>query len=109
MQKYSEFINFPIYLYDSKEIEVPAKEEEASAKTKSDDEISDEGEIPVHEHTLTCQIIPTKLCTPGRHAPQSYLGCSRLLSEERDLVSLTPGQLIVGIDQKQKGGWLQDL
>lgn len=40
--KYSEFINFPIYLYASKEVDVPADE---AAETEADDsEVSDEDE-----------------------------------------------------------------
>lgn len=36
MEKYSEFINFPIYLLTDKEVEVPVEEEEADAKEDED-------------------------------------------------------------------------
>ena len=44
--KYSEFINFPIYLYSSKEVDVPVEEDEAEAAAESaagSDEVEDEG------------------------------------------------------------------
>ena len=46
--KYSEFINFPIYLYASKEIDVPADEEDDTEAdelevTDDDTEVEDEG------------------------------------------------------------------
>ncbi len=42
VEKYSEFINFPIYLYASKEVDVPADDE---AETEADEsEVSDEDE-----------------------------------------------------------------
>ena len=43
--KYSEFIDFPIYLYGSKEVDVEAPEEEedeAAADDTEEDDISDE-------------------------------------------------------------------
>ena len=54
MAKYSEFINFPIYLYGSKEVdkEVPADEEDApeddeadadKGKGSSEDDVEDAG------------------------------------------------------------------
>ncbi|KAK9808251.1 hypothetical protein WJX73_003622 [Symbiochloris irregularis] len=46
VSKYSEFIDFPIYLYASKEVDVPAGDEEeeepAEADESADDDISDE-------------------------------------------------------------------
>lgn len=50
VQKYSEFVNFPIYLYDSKQVDA-TEDEDAAAETEDDDaeadsqedEISDEG------------------------------------------------------------------
>ena len=44
--KYSEFINFPIYLYASKEIDVPADEE--------DDTEADESEVTDED---TCNLV----------------------------------------------------
>lgn len=50
VQKYSEFINFPIYLYDSKVVDVPVEEAEAEeeaedgADADASEEISDEGD-----------------------------------------------------------------
>ena len=47
--KYSEFINFPIYLYESKEVDVPVEEDEDAAETPgeagelSTEDIEDEG------------------------------------------------------------------
>ena len=47
--KYSEFINFPIYLYESKEVDVPVEEDEDAAETPgeagelSSEDIEDEG------------------------------------------------------------------
>ena len=43
--KYSEFINFPIYLYASHEVDEPAEEEEEEAAPAADDadEVEDEG------------------------------------------------------------------
>ena len=43
VKRYSEFINFPIYLYESKEIDVPVDDEEESTPISSGDEIEDEG------------------------------------------------------------------
>ena len=44
--KYSEFINFPIYLYDSKEIDVPVEDQEEEPESEASDsaDIEDEGE-----------------------------------------------------------------
>lgn len=47
--RYSQFINFPIYLYASKEVDVPADEEEdqEAADTEADvseDDVDDDGE-----------------------------------------------------------------
>lgn len=61
VQKYSEFINFPIHLYDSKQIDVEVEEEEEAAEaaddsgsTSEEDEISDEGQsfdlLWTHQH-----------------------------------------------------------
>jgi HSP90 family molecular chaperone len=57
VQKYSEFINFPISLYTSKEVDVPVEEEpeeeedkDENADPKKDDDVEDEG---VHLHYLT--------------------------------------------------------
>lgn len=47
--KYSEFINFPIYLYASKEVDVPADETDETAADEpavtddDDEEVEDEG------------------------------------------------------------------
>ena len=42
--KYSEFINFPIYLYASSEVDEPVEEEEEAAPAADDaDEVEDEG------------------------------------------------------------------
>ena len=45
MAKYSEFINFPIYLYASHEVDEPVEEEEEEAAPAADDadEVEDEG------------------------------------------------------------------
>jgi len=43
VKKYSEFINFPIYLYDSKEVDVPVEEGEDEDSKADSDEIEDEG------------------------------------------------------------------
>lgn len=44
VKRYSEFINFPIYLYESKEIDVPIEEDAEEPTTSSvSDEIEDEG------------------------------------------------------------------
>ena len=40
VEKYSEFINFPIYLYASKEVDVPA--DEAADAEADESEVSDE-------------------------------------------------------------------
>ena len=40
--KYSEFINFPIYLYASKEVDIPA--DEADVTEADESEVTDEGE-----------------------------------------------------------------
>lgn len=54
MAKYSEFINFPIYLYASKEVDVPADEaadesevsdEEEDIADADDEGVADEGEL----------------------------------------------------------------
>ena len=42
VEKYSEFINFPIYLYASKEVDVPA--DEAADAEVDESEVSDEDE-----------------------------------------------------------------
>ena len=42
VEKYSEFINFPIYLYASKEVDVPA--DEAADAEADESEVSDEDE-----------------------------------------------------------------
>ncbi len=42
VEKYSEFINFPIYLYASKEVDVPA--DEAADADADESEVSDEDE-----------------------------------------------------------------
>lgn len=50
MSRYSEFINFPIYLLSTKEVEVPVEEEETKEEAASEeeegkeDEEEDEGE-----------------------------------------------------------------
>lgn len=46
VEKYSEFINFPIYLYASKEVDVPADEAEAdeSEVSDEDEEVADDDE-----------------------------------------------------------------
>ena len=44
VKRYSEFINFPIRLYESKEIAVPIEDEEESTPLSSGDEIEDEGQ-----------------------------------------------------------------
>ena len=50
VSKYSEFINFPIYLYESQEVDVPVEEDEEEPATEeveesasADDDIEDEG------------------------------------------------------------------
>ena len=51
--KYSEFINFPIYLYASNEIDVPSDEEDDTEADESevtddeDTEVEDEGTMPL--------------------------------------------------------------
>ena len=61
--KYSEFINFPIYLYESKEVDVPIEEDEdeGAAETPGDagdlssEDIEDEGRsslLPFHSQDL---------------------------------------------------------
>ena len=47
VKRYSEFINFPIYLYESKEIDVPLEDEEESTPISSGDEIEDEGRCDI--------------------------------------------------------------
>ncbi|EOY15055.1 Chaperone protein htpG family protein isoform 3, partial [Theobroma cacao] len=46
VKKYSEFINFPIYIWASKEVdvEVPAEEDESSDEEETSDSTSEEGE-----------------------------------------------------------------
>jgi heat shock protein 90kDa beta len=55
VQKYSEFINFPIYLYTSKEVDVPVeeepeeeddKDENAEPKEEGADDVEDDGSWP---------------------------------------------------------------
>ena len=48
--KYSEFINFPIYLYASKEVDVPADEADDSEADES--EVSDEDEEAVDDEDV---------------------------------------------------------
>ena len=44
--KYSEFINFPIYLYASKEVDEPVEDDEDPAAAADADEVEDEdGEL----------------------------------------------------------------
>eukprot|EP00877_Chromochloris_zofingiensis_P005364 jgi/Chrzof1/14829/Cz09g17250.t1 len=47
VEKYSEFINFPIYLLTDKEVEVPVEEEEADAK--EDEDKAAEGDVEDEE------------------------------------------------------------
>lgn len=44
MSRYSEFIEFPIYLYSSKEVEVDAAEEEAD-EAAADEDVSDAEDV----------------------------------------------------------------
>lgn len=50
--KYSEFINFPIYLYASKEVDVPADEAEESDSEADESEVSDEDEEAVDDEDV---------------------------------------------------------
>ena len=52
MGKYSEFINFPIYLYASKEVDVPADEAEESDSAADESEVSDEDEEAVDDEDV---------------------------------------------------------
>ena len=46
VKRYSEFINFPIRLYESKEIDVPVEEDEDEAVSKpTTEDIEDEGSL----------------------------------------------------------------
>lgn len=74
--KYSEFINFPIYLYASKEVDVPADEAADESEVSDEDEeaaddegVADDGELfsflswitsclPVHDGTRPGQASP---------------------------------------------------
>lgn len=49
VKKYSQFINFPIYLWNSKVIQVEADEEEDTEKDVSDDKTEDEDDAKVEE------------------------------------------------------------
>lgn len=44
VSRYSEFIEFPIYLYSSKEVEVDAAEEEAD-EAAADEDVSDAEDV----------------------------------------------------------------
>lgn len=46
--KYSQFINFPIYLYASKEVDVPLDDEEPAA-ADTDDDVSEGAEDDVDD------------------------------------------------------------
>ena len=53
--KYSEFINFPIYLYASKEVDEPAEEEEEEPEAAAKgDEVEDEGAPPAARAAGVC-------------------------------------------------------
>lgn len=51
MGKYSQFINFPIYLYSSKEVDIPSDEDVDAADTEDDvsEDASDEAEDDVDD------------------------------------------------------------
>ncbi len=53
MQKYSEFINFPIYLQTIKEVDVPVEEEEEKAEEKAEEGEEEDEEEGKQKHWAT--------------------------------------------------------
>ena len=54
--RYSEFINFPIYLYASKEVDVPADEATDESDVSDEDEDTDDDEGVVDDGEFACFI-----------------------------------------------------
>lgn len=54
--RYSEFINFPIYLYASKEIDVPADEAADESDVSDEDEETDDDEGVADDGECACFI-----------------------------------------------------
>lgn len=60
--RYSEFINFPIYLYASKEVDVPA-DEAADESDEEEDVADDEGVVDDGE--FACFFCWVRFCLPA--------------------------------------------
>ena len=71
--KYSEFINFPIYLYASKEVDVPVDEaaDEAEASDEEEDTVDDE-DVADDGEVLSCLVA----AAPVILSDVMLLGCS---------------------------------
>lgn len=54
--RYSEFINFPIYLYASKEVDVPADEAADESDVSDEDEDTDDDEGVADDGEFACFI-----------------------------------------------------
>ncbi len=68
---YSQFIDFPIYLYTSKEVEVEAAEEAASDEA-ADEDVSDAEDVTDGETLSSVMPLPCEIfMTPGMHGPQT--------------------------------------
>lgn len=67
--KYSEFINFPIYLYASKEIDEPVEDDDEPAAAADTDEVEDEEGACL----VLCQLLPAELASAHRLAAQAAL------------------------------------
>lgn len=66
VEKYSEFINFPIYLYASKEVDVPADEaadaeSDESEVSDEDEEVADDEDVEDGEASVRASV---QLCRP---------------------------------------------
>jgi heat shock protein 90kDa beta len=54
--KYSEFINYPIYLYSSKEVDVPVEDEEEEEKTAEEKKEEGAEDVEDEDGVLSCQV-----------------------------------------------------
>ena len=85
VKRYSEFINFPIYLYDSKEVDVPVEEEEEDLTSSPvSDEIEDEGQssrLPIARDQCLHPLMNPMLCSPKTHCHASATSLLQLIYE----------------------------